>query len=228
MIMPNMGMTRKPTKSVRGKHLPPRETAVGLADALFSRTQQRVLAFLFGQPNRSFYASELIALAGGGSGAVQRELARLTQSGLVILRPMGKQKYYQANPESPLFSELRGIVEKTVGLAEPLRAALMPLSTKIHAAFVFGSIAKREDSASSDIDLMVLSDALSYGDLFAAMEETSQRLGRSVNPTILTSKELAKKLKSDNAFVTRVLSQPKIWLMGDENAIGVREPVRTG
>src|SRR5689334_22338152 len=152
MIMPNMGTIRKASKSPQMKRVLPGRPVTGLADALFSRTQQRVLALLFGQPDRSFYASEVIALAGGGSGAVQRELARLTESGLVTLRPLGKQKYYQANPESPLFSELRGIVEKTVGLVEPLRAALMPLSAKIHAAFVFGSVAKREDSASSDID----------------------------------------------------------------------------
>ena len=174
-----------------------------------------------GQTGRSFYASELIALAGAGSGAVQRELARLAEIGLVTVRSVGNQKHYQANPQSPLFFELRGIVDKTVGLAEPLRAALSPLSSKIHAAFVFGSVAKREDTAASDIDFMVLTDALNYGDLFAALEETSQRLGRPVNPTILTSKELTKRLKSDNAFVTRVLSGPKIWLFGDENAIGV-------
>lgn len=110
--MPNMSRTLE--------HRPP----AGLADALFPSTRQRVLACLFGRPGRSFYATELVRLTGGGSGAVQRELARLAHSGLATVRRIGNQKHYQANPESPIFSELRGIVEKTLGLAEPLRQAL--------------------------------------------------------------------------------------------------------
>ena len=134
--MPKMGMPKKSS-------LPPRATS--LADALFSTTQQRVLGLLFGQPDRSFYATELISLAGSGSGAVQRELARLEQSGLVAVHRIGTQKHYQANPDSPLYSELQGIARKTVGLAEPLRDALAPFAGKIIAAFVYGSVAKRQD-----------------------------------------------------------------------------------
>ena len=92
---------------------------ISLADALFSGTQQRVLGLLFGQPERSFYATELINLAGVGSGAVQRDLASLSQSGLVTVKPVGNQKHYQANPASPIYDELCGMVRKTVGLAEP-------------------------------------------------------------------------------------------------------------
>jgi hypothetical protein len=93
-----------------------------LADALFTRTQQRVLGLLFGQPTRSYYANELIGLAGAGSGAVQRELARLTRCGLLTVRPVGNQKHYQANPDSPLFAELCGIAQKILGLASDARA----------------------------------------------------------------------------------------------------------
>jgi predicted nucleotidyltransferase len=188
---------------------------------LFTGTQQRVLGLLFGQPARSFYATELIGLVGAGSGAVQRELARLARSGLVTVRRVGNQKHYQANAESPLFAELCGIAQKTVGLAEPLREALWPLASRVRAAFVYGSVAKRQDAAASDIDLMVVSDTLSYGDAFAALEAASSRLGRSVNPTILSEKDLARRVKEDNAFVTRVLSQPKIWLIGGEDDIRV-------
>lgn len=197
------------------------ERPVGLADALFAGTQQRVLALLFGQPQRSFYATELIGLAGAGSGAVQRELARLAQSGLVTVKPIGNQRHYQANPEAPIFSELCSIVQKTVGLVEPLRVALAALASQIEAAFVFGSVAKRQDTAASDIDLMVVSDTLSYGDLFEALEAASVKLGRTVNPTILSRKELAQRVKADNAFVTRVLSQPKVWLIGGDDALGI-------
>lgn len=210
-----------PIMGIRKKLAPSKPRAASLADALFSGTQQRVLAWLFGQPERSFYATELIGLAGAGSGAVQRELARLTQSGLVTTRAIGNQKHYQANPAAPIYAELCGIVQKTVGLAEPLRDALAPLAARIRAAFVYGSIAKREDTASSDIDMMLVSDDLAYSDLYAALEAASQRLGRTVNPTIYTPKELAKRVKGKEAFATRVLAQPKLWLIGGEDALAL-------
>ena len=209
--MPEMGRTTGIPRRVRGE---------GLADALFSTTQQRVLGLLFGQPKRSFYATELIRLTGAGSGAVQRELARLETSGLVSVRRLGTQKHYQANPESPLFEELVGIARKTVGLAAPLRAALAPLASRIFAAFVFGSVAKRRDTSHSDIDLMVVSDKLTYADVFGALEVTGAKLGRTVNPTVYSRKELARRVKEGNALVKRVLAQPKVWVIGTEHDLG--------
>ena len=210
--MPEMGTKKIPPSSATG---------TSLADALFTGTQQRVLGLLFGQPDRSFYANEVIALANAGSGAVQRELARLAQSGLVTTRPVGNQKHYQANPDSPIYAELCGIARKTVGLAEPLRAALLPLVPRIRAAFVFRSVAKRTDTGSSDIDLMVVSDGLSYADLFPTLEPLAAQLGRVVNPTILTSNELAKRVEQRESFITRVLAQPKVWLVGGQDELGV-------
>jgi predicted nucleotidyltransferase len=116
-----------------------------------------------------------------------------------------------------VFEELRALVLKTVGLADVLRAALAPVSRSIRAAFVYGSIAKGQDTAASDIDLIVITDGLTHADLFAALEEASVQLGRKVAPTVYSSKELAKRVKQDNAFVTRVLAQPKLWLIGDES-----------
>lgn len=192
----------------------------GLADALFSKTRQRVLGLLFGQPERSFYATELIERTGAGSGAVQRELARLETSGLVTVSRLGTQKHYQANPGSPLFEELVGIARKTVGLAGPLREALAPLAPGIVVAFVYGSVAKRRDTSRSDIDLMVVSDKLTYADLFGALENVGTELGRTVNPTVYSRKELAKRVKAGNAFVKRVLEQPKLWVIGTERDLG--------
>jgi predicted nucleotidyltransferase len=215
--MPNMGISI-PRMGIQTK-APPAQTS--LADALFSGTQQRVLGLVFGQPERSFYATELIGLTGAGSGAVQRELARLAQSGLVTVRPVGNQKHFQANPESPIYAELCGIVQKTVGLAEPLREALASVAKKITAAFVYGSVAKRQDTAASDIDLMLISDKLSYADVFTVLEDVGNRLGRPVNPTLMTRKDLAKRIADDNSFVTRVLAQPKLWLIGSEDALSL-------
>ena len=164
-IIPFMGMKR------RGRQHRGAPSRQGLADALFAKVQQRVLSVLFGNPGRSFYANEVIGLARSGTGAVQRELARLETAGLVTATRIGKQKHYQANRASPVFQELRGLVLKTSGLADVLREALTPTSNRIRAAFVYGSVAKGDDTAGSDIDLMVIAEDLTYGDLFAAIEE---------------------------------------------------------
>ena len=211
--MPKMGNSKNQTTT------PPRTS--GLADALFSGTQQRVLGLLFGQPERSFYATELINLAGVGSGAVQRELARLAQSGLVTIKAVGNQKHYQANPTSPIYAELCGLVRKTVGLAEPLRVALAPLAQQIKAAFVYGSIAKKEDTSSSDIDLMLVSDTLTFADVVLALQAVTELLGREVNPNIYTVQDFAKRLREGGSFVTRVMAQPKVWLIGGEHDLTV-------
>ena len=205
--MPKMGRPTKESKLKRPS---------GIADALFSRTQQAVLGLLFGQPDRSFFATEIIGRVGAGSGAVQRELARLEESGLASVRRIGTQKHYQANPESPLFNELRSIAQKTVGIAEPLKQALSSLAPQIVAAFVFGSIAKRKDTALSDIDVLVVSDKLRYPEIFSALEPLVEELGRPINPTVYSRKEWARRVREGNAFATRVMQQPKIWLFGNE------------
>jgi predicted nucleotidyltransferase len=192
----------------------------GLADALFTATQQRVLGTLFGQPQRSFTVTELIASTGAGSGAAQRELARLTASGLLTVRPIGNQKHYQANPASPIYEELVSILQKTVGLAEPLRQALAPLAKKVTAAFVYGSVARRDDTTASDIDLMIVSDELAYADVMSALHPVQEKLGREVNPTIYSCSEFAKRVRNRNAFVRNVLAQPKLWLIGNEDDLG--------
>ena len=208
--MPIVGITADSKRSRRS-----------LADALFTKTQQRVFRVLFGQPERSFYTSELIRDAGTGSGAAQRELARLEESGLVVARRVGHQKHYQANVASPLFSELRDIVLKTVGLVQPLRDALEPVSPAIRAAFVYGSVAKATDRSGSDIDLMLVSDSLTYGEVFGALERVARTLGRQVNPTVYTAAEFSKRARDENAFLTKILEQPKLWVIGSEDDLPV-------
>lgn len=203
--------------STQGQVQPLARTTVG--DALFTTTQQRVLGFLYGQPERSFFANEIIGLTGSGSGAVQRELARLVDSGLVTSRSIGRQRHYQANTGAPIFDELRSIIVKTVGLAEPLRAALGPLGHRITLALVYGSIAKGTATAASDIDLLVVADDLTLEDLYSALEPGEQQLGRKVRPTLYTIEEFARRRATGNSFVTEVLSGAKIKLIGDANDI---------
>ena len=206
-VMPEMGMKRTSSESAQPR---------GLATALFSITQQRVLGLLFGQPDRSFYANELISLTGGGSGAIQRELAKLEHSGLITSERRGSQKHYQANAASPLFDELCSIARKTFALVEPLREALDPLIPQIVAAFVYGSVAKREDRARSDIDLMVISDSLDFATLVSVLYPLEEKLGRPINPNIFDSKEFARK-RHESGFLSRVIEQPKLWLIGGDN-----------
>jgi predicted nucleotidyltransferase len=191
----------------------------GVADALFTKVQQRVLAVLFGNYGRSFYANELIALVGSGSGAVQRELAQLEAAELVTVKRVGNQKHYQANESSPIFQELRGLVLKTSGLIDVLRAALAPLAAQIDLAFVFGSVAKGKDTAKSDIDLMVISEQVAYAELFAALESATIRLQRTVSPTLYSRMEIDKRIRDGNAFVKRVLAQPKLWMIGEDRGL---------
>ena len=214
-IIPFMG-----TNKTSRKRAAVATTAV--ADALFTKSQQRVLGVIFGNPGRSFYANEIIARAGSGNGAVQRELAKLEGAGLVKVTRVGNQKHYQVNADAPVFGALHELVLKTSGLADVLRSSLAPISSGIRAAFVYGSIAKGHDSAGSDIDLMVISDDVAYADLFKVIEGASRRLGRPVNPTVYSVPELEKRVRERNSFAIRVLKQPKIWLIGGEDDLGPR------
>jgi len=218
--MPGMG-TAAPTLSSRPAR---RKAAAGradaptsLADALFTTTQQRVLALLFGQPSRSFFASELIELTGSGSGAVQRELKRLASSGLVTVKRIGKQKHYQANPDCPVFEELCALVRKTVAMVEPIRQALAPLAKKIERAMIYGSVVKGTDTASSDIDLLVVADDLTLEALYSALAPVEASLDRKVSPTLYTRKEYDNRLAAGNPFLTRVLEGEHLVLMGSDD-----------
>ncbi len=203
IIVPNMGMM-------------PQQQG-GLASALFSKTQRRVLGLLFGNAERSYYANEIVRLAGVGIGTVQRELNKLAAAGLITVRKVGNQKHYQANHESPIFTELQGIALKTFGIADVIREALATLGGDVHYAFIYGSIATGADTARSDIDVMIVGTGLSYGDAVGVLGEVEPRLGRPVNPTLYSPSELRRKLADDSAFLKRLLAQPKIFLIGTED-----------
>ena len=187
-----------------------------LADALFTTTQQRLLALLFGQPSRSFFATELIGLTGSGSGAVQRELERLTSSGLVNVTRVGKRKHYRANHQSPVFEELHRLVVKTIAVLPPVCQALEPLAGRVSLALIYGSVASGTDTASSDIDLLVVADGLTLEEVYSALIPAEGELGRRIHPTLYTSREFADRKSARNAFLTNVLGGDHLILMERE------------
>ena len=196
-----------------------RAPRIGMADALFSRTQQRLLGLLFGSPERSFYTSELIRHVGRGSGTVQRELERLARSGLLRVTRQGNQKHYQANPEAPIYGELRGIARKLLGPAEPIREALQPLAEHIRLAAIYGSVAKGNDTAESDIDLLVVGDdELTLESLYRLLEPVETRLERRIEPTLYTTAEYRRRREAGHPFLQRVLDGERIVLMGEIDA----------
>lgn len=186
-----------------------------LSDALFTVTQQKVLSLLFGKPDQSFYANEIARWAQVGKGSLMRELNRLHQAGILTLNRQGNQTHYQANAACPIYGELLGIVRKTFGIGEQLQAALAPLADHLMSAFIYGSIAKGLDHAGSDIDLMLIGENLSYGDVVERMLPVEEHLGRSINPTIYTPADWLAKKATGNNFVLRVSEQDKIYLIGD-------------
>lgn len=214
--IPKMGTGRKVARHSRqGKVRPQPAGRTSLVDALFTRTQQRVLALLFGQPERTFFATELIDLAKSGRGAVQRELGRLADSGLVTVTRLGNQKHFKANADASVFEELRAIVVKTIGLVEPLRAALTPLAKHVQAALLFGSAAKHTDSASSDIDLLIVSDELTLEQVYTALEPAEKEIARPINATLYSLEEFRRRREAGHPFLTKVLSGEYVLLLGE-------------
>ncbi len=191
--------------------------SVSIQDALFSRVQQRVLGILFGQPDRQFQGAELIRMAQSGTGAVHRQLMDLAASGLVNVTHIGNQKHYQANPDSPVFEELCGLIRKTVGLREPIMNSLQPYRELIDVAFIYGSVAKGKDTAKSDIDLMIIGDGLDYAGVYDALREAESILHRPVNPNLITRQEWRKKITEENSFFVKIKEQPRLFIYGSEN-----------
>jgi predicted nucleotidyltransferase len=194
-------------------------TDSGLGRALFSRVQQRVLSILYGHPERSYHASEIIRLAGSGSGAVQRVLLRLANAGILSTEVSGNRKQYRANSACPIFGELRSIVRKTVGLVEPISKSLQPYRSKIKAAFVYGSIARGADKSTSDVDVMIIGDDIAYSEIYTALQRIERVLLRKINPTLVTPMEWKSKLENKNPFISKVNQQPKLFILGSSDEL---------
>ena len=190
-----------------------------LGDALFTTTQKRVLGLLYAQPDKSFYTNEILRKTGMGVATIKRELDRMVAAGILSMTRIGNQHHYQADSECPIYNELVGIVRKTFGIADVIKSALLSVDDQVDCAFVYGSISKGEDSSSSDIDLLVVTDSLAYADLMTVLADAEKLLARQINPSIYDAEQIRKKWQQKNSFITRVLDQPKIWIKGADDDI---------
>ena len=187
-------------------------TSIG--DALFTKTQQKVLGLLYARPDKSFYTNEIMRMASMGRGTISRELDKFVDAGLITVVCTGNQKHYQANNANPVYNELIGIVKKTFGIGDQIRYALKPFDDQIKLAFIYGSISKGTDTGSSDIDLMLVGELLNYSDMMEVLIPLEETLQRAVNPTIYNAADFVTKIKESNSFVTRVMEQQKIMIKG--------------
>lgn len=191
---------------------------MSIASALFTNSQARVFGWLFGQPERSYHLSELRRLTGLGSASLQRELNRLVDAQLISSERTGNQRHFQANPDSPVFSELVGLARKTMGAQPLLREALLVLTPRLQAACIYGSVAKQTDNAKSDIDVMLIGDSLPLGDVLEVLLPLETPLGRKINPTCYTPAEFQRRRAEPDSFLNRTLAQPLLPLIGDIHA----------
>jgi predicted nucleotidyltransferase len=186
-----------------------------LSETLFSRNRRAILGLLYGRPDEQFYFRQVVRAAGGGHGAIQRELKHLSEAGIIHRDVHNSQVYFQAGADCPIFEELKAIIVKTAGVADVLRTALAALSDRIRVAFVYGSMAAGRQRSESDVDVLVVGDA-GFREVVAVLAQAQTQVGREINPTVYPPEEFCAKLSARHHFLGNVLAQEKIFLIGDE------------
>ena len=189
-----------------------------MGQGLFGRTRAAVLAVLYGHVDQSFYLRQLVRAVGAGHGALQRELQHLTDMGLILRKTQGNQVLYRANSQSPIFSEIKGLITKTVGIHDVIRSSLASFAPEIQIAFVYGSIARQQERANSDVDLMVVGNT-PFGEVVSALGPAQRTLGREINPNVFAADEFRTKLASGNHFLRSVMKEKKLFVLGTENEL---------
>jgi DNA-binding transcriptional ArsR family regulator len=188
-------------------------------DALLPKTRQGILAATLVHPEKSWYVSELARRMGVPSSSLQRELRDLTEVGILKAHRQGRMVYYQANADSPVFPDLRGLLVKTAGVVDVLAEALHPLSARLRTAFVYGSMAAGQDHSDSDIDLMIVGK-VSPAELALPLRRATELLGRQINPTVYAPAEFDRKRGANDHFLKNVLDKPKLFVLGNKDELG--------
>ncbi|GAB7026470.1 nucleotidyltransferase domain-containing protein [Geotalea toluenoxydans] len=191
----------------------------GIAETLFGAYRRRALTLLLLRPDKSFYVREISRLSSIPAGSLHRELKTLAQAGFLLRESVGNQVRYQANRDCPIYEELASIFRKTSGLADVLRDALLPLGNAAEVAFIFGSVAQGKETAASDVDLFIIGSA-SFVSVVQALSKVHERLGREVNPVVVTVDDLRKRLREKDHFLQTILDKPKIFVVGDVHDLG--------
>jgi predicted nucleotidyltransferase len=187
-----------------------------LSTTLFGKTRRAVLSLIYGHSDESFYLRQLARITAGGMGAVQREIKSLVKAGIIKRIEKGRQTYYQANPECPVFAELKSLIMKTAGMSDILKISLAPLAERIRVAFIYGSIAKGDEAGSSDVDIFIIGD-VTFNEVVEMLNPVQQTLNREINPSVYPFKEFKTKLAAGHHFLRSILEDEKWFLIGDEN-----------
>jgi len=193
-------------------------TGMKLIDALLPGTRQKVLALFLTHPGEEYHLREVIRRVGVKQGAVQRELGNLTHVGVLSRRVQGRQTLYRANESCSVYQELRGLLVKTLGLADVLREVLLPLGAKVQVAFVYGSFAKGEETPESDVDLMVIGD-VTFGEVVDVLASAERRLGREVNPIVHSLQEFEQGRREGQHFLNTILREEKLFVIGGRDEL---------
>jgi len=190
----------------------------GFLSGLFGKTRQSVLSVLYIHPDEAFYMRQLSRMTGIQMGALQRELKQLSDNGIIRRNVQGKQVYFQANRDCPIFNELKGIIIKTVGIADVLRSALLSLNKKIRTALIYGSFARGDEGKGSDVDLLVIGD-VALKEVVSSLSSAQQTIGREINPVVYPVEEFRKKIREKHHFLSSVVDEPAIFLIGDKGEL---------
>jgi len=189
-----------------------------LSAVLFGRTRRAILSLLFGHPDESYYLREIVRATGFGLGSVQRELAQLAGAGIIRRSDSGHQVYFRANSDSPVFKELKSLITKTAGAAETIRGALLPLRDRISIAFIYGSVARGEETQQSDIDVLIVG-SISFAEAVKELRGAQESLEREINPSVYPVEEFLSRVAEQHYFIREVLSGPKVFVVGDEDEL---------
>ncbi len=189
-----------------------------LSATLFGKTRLAVLSMLFNHADEAYYLRQIARNTGTGLGALQRELNKLADAGIIRRTVRGKQVYYQANAQCPIFPELKGMIIKTAGVRGVITSALASLTNRIRVAFIYGSVARRQESRKSDVDLMIVGD-VSFSDVVSALGKAEKNLEREINPTVYPPSEFQSKLSKKHHFLTALMDESKLFLIGDQREL---------
>jgi uncharacterized protein len=193
-----------------------RTTDTSLANLLFGQTRGRILAMLYGKPDEAFFIRQLARMIDVSVGSVQRELLTLAEAGLITRSQTGNQVFYRANRQHPAYTELHALLVKTAGIFHQLSEALAPLAKDIEFALVYGSFSRGDETAESDVDLMVVGK-VTLDDLLERLVPVERTVQRPVNPTVYSSREVRTKLKAGNHFLKAIQEGKSTFLIGDEH-----------